>query len=300
MGPGLELYLPNHFVKPVFFINANYQFAASLPHHLIVKTAEYGRIMYLVDYPPAGLSTESQRRRSVYGSQQSDKRLVWGIWHDEKVERSKDSPFSRPARGLFRERFTSCDLTQVPASIYDAHKMLCAKLYDEIDKRDYGYFRFIKTELDLTKLIADHHNFSHLNDMPSSYSERVSKFVRLLTTMEVMVSGQYVPHCRFAVLDTGGFVCVPKRARVNDYICSQSDSVMVFRPSCTTESEEIAQRLWNDPTVRTLCSGTDNMSQNLQVGKYIAGNHFTNFVDDLAFRALQPLRDPVPIVLAIH
>jgi hypothetical protein len=42
------------------------------------------------------------------------------------------------------------------------------------------------------------------------------------------------------------------------------------------------------------------MSQNLQVGKYIAGNHFTNFVDDLAFRALQPLRDPVPIVLAIH
>ena len=133
----------------------------------------------------------------------------------------------------FKKRITGFKLKISPETLLDAHSAICAEFYDEIDWMSLARFPNNRSRdgLDrLKELIAE--NFSISTDhMPSEYSTQLLKFAHVLYEMQDIFSKGRDSDILFAILDTGGCIRAPNKARVGDDICSDLSS-SVF--NCST------------------------------------------------------------------
>jgi hypothetical protein len=280
-------------------------FPSSVPHTLIFRQHYYGRIKYLIEIQSTFKKLRQSRDEGPLSSTPHpppyfDAPLRFGYF-DSRILFS-----TPPGNDPFRDRITSFRPKDTPQTIYEAHSVICAEHFDQINEADVPESLNRLSLWSHRAYIASRFNVS-TDDIPAKYNELLFKFAQLLCNMEI----QDMDHddrkdILLAVLDTGGCICVARHAEIGDGICRSNDGAyIVFRPTSTSESGDMVQRLKDDPLVEDLVDRFKSSSSSLMLGKYISTSHFSKSdesggYDEYAGRALKQFWKEKNICLALH
>ncbi|CZR55616.1 uncharacterized protein PAC_05504 [Phialocephala subalpina] len=311
---------------------SRWHFPSANPHVLVVNMYDYGRIMYLLESPYSLKNSKAQfgddgprtsfpeyfEEQLAFGSidrkgkfsKQPDQNVLKGSLPLIKPILSGRKPSTDNA---LKERITEFKLHHTPETIYDVFKATCAKFYDVIEQsgndrlRDPGTWDTKSKLYQLRSYIADRFNIS-THFIPSKHKNTLKKLTVYLFFMEdFYFTKRAVPQdWLIAILDSGGYMDVPRRVRVGDGVCGLFDSFIFFRPTPPTESEEMIHRLQFDHSLREFArplTVPKDGSIPIQCGRYVGQDCFNGIktrLNHARLRALTPIKDEKRMLLALH